>query len=280
MRLTFRLLAQNTQNGTTQNYTGAYAKLDPTAPANFNFGARSGTTNLSARTTAVYSAAAPAWGAGILDVLIANQLRVSIARAASGPDGRFLGVPLGIAPTDSDGVAMASYDLDVDSNAANDHTVVVTAPDIRYGRLVLQNAFGSELLPLPVPMRAQYYLDGSSGFVLANDDNCTRIASGDLRLSNGSGTVNGAGPTTVGTSSTTATIASSPFSNGDAGLSLSAPGAGGDGYVDVTIQPGLFPAYLLFDWDGNGVHDNVPSGRATFGVYQGNPRQIYLRERY
>lgn len=280
MRMTFRLLAQNTQNGTTQNYTGAYAKLDPTAPANFNFGARSGTTDLSARTAGTYPAAAPAWANGILDMPIANPLHVSIARAVSGPDGRFLNVQLGIAPTDSDGVAMASYDLDVDNNAANDHTTVATAQDIRYGRLVLQNAFGSELLPLPVPMRTQYYLDGSSGFVFANDDNCTTIPSANLRLSNGSGTVNGAGPITVGTSSTSATIANSPFSNGNAGLSLSAPGAGGNGYVDVTLQPGLLPPYLLFDWDGNGVYDNEPSGRATFGVYQGNPKQIYLRERY
>ncbi|WP_411157847.1 DUF6701 domain-containing protein, partial [Nocardia otitidiscaviarum] len=54
-----------------------------------------------------------------------------------------------------------------------------------------------------------------------------------------------------------------------------APGAGTDGSVDVTVSTAT---WLRFDWDGDTVHDNHPSGRASFGIYKGNPRLIYLNE--
>ena len=51
--------------------------------------------------------------AGLLDIPTGNPLHVAVARAAS-PDGPYPGTQFGIAPVDSDAVAMASHDLDVD----------------------------------------------------------------------------------------------------------------------------------------------------------------------
>ncbi|HLF22333.1 MAG TPA: DUF6701 domain-containing protein, partial [Burkholderiales bacterium] len=280
MRMTFRLLAQNTQNATTQNYTGAYAKFDPTTPAVFNLGARSGTTNLSVRATAVYPGATPAWASGQLNIPVADPLHVAIARLVSGPDGLYTGVQFGIAPTDSDGVAMASYDLDVDNNATNDHTAVAGTTEVRFGRLFLQNAFGSELLPLAVPMRVQHYVDANTGFVTNTNDSCTSIAT--LTLSNNLAppVTGGSGVAKTVNGPITTTVTFAAMGGGDAGLSFSAPGAGGDGYVDVDADPST-PAWLKFDWDGNGGTPDIgPAGRATFGIYKGSPRNIYLRERY
>jgi MSHA biogenesis protein MshQ len=36
------------------------------------------------------------------------------------------------------------------------------------------------------------------------------------------------------------------------------------------------PDFLQYDWKGEG--DDNPTARATFGIYKGNERIIYLRE--
>ena len=38
--------------------------------------------------------------------------------------------------------------------------------------------------------------------------------------------------------------------------------------------------WLRFDWDNDGVFDDDPSARATFGIYSGNPVNIYLQQIY
>ena len=65
---------------------------------------------------------------------------------------------------------------------------------------------------------------------------------------------------------------------GTGSLDFSAPGAGGDGYADAGMNLSAQP-WLQYDWDGTAPEDN-PTGRATFGLYRGSQRHIYLRERY
>ena len=38
--------------------------------------------------------------------------------------------------------------------------------------------------------------------------------------------------------------------------------------------------WLRFDWDADGVFDNDPVARATFGIFDGNPVQIYIQQIY
>jgi MSHA biogenesis protein MshQ len=81
---------------------------------------------------------------------------------------------------------------------------------------------------------------------------------------------------------TAATISGS-FAAGRSNLTLTTPGAGNEGSVDVSVDlsaVGTNRPWLQFDWDANGSHDNDPLGRATFGIYQGETRHIYLRELY
>jgi hypothetical protein len=40
------------------------------------------------------------------------------------------------------------------------------------------------------------------------------------------------------------------------------------------------PDHLKFDWDAAAAGDEHPSGLATFGLYGGESRQIYLRETF
>ncbi len=56
--------------------------------------------------------------------------------------------------------------------AAASATPVVTAARLRLGRLLLQNAFGSDQLDLSMPLLAQYYatVGAFTGFVTNTDD--------------------------------------------------------------------------------------------------------------
>jgi MSHA biogenesis protein MshQ len=147
------------------------------------------------------------------------------------------------------------------------------------GRVHIFNAYGSELVGLFMPMLVEHY-SSADGWVKNTGDTCTSVPANTLSLTNGSTPPPVTPPSliTVGTKTTTVTVANSPFLSGDAGLSFIAPGAGGEGYVDVSANLSA-KTWLQFDWDGNGTDDD-PTAKATFGIYKGNPRHIYFRERY
>lgn len=130
------------------------------------------------------------------------------------------------------------------------------------GRLQLSNAYGSELLPLVVPVKIQSWT--ATGWATNVADSCTRTT---LTLpTNGNGGLSNALST-----KTTASLVT-PGSGGDASLRLSTPGAGNAGLVDIS---------------GNVVRGGntwlalpVPSARACFGVCGPRSPVIYLRESF
>jgi MSHA biogenesis protein MshQ len=140
--------------------------------------------------------------------------------------------------------------------SSSGHTEGTTT--IYSGRFRLANAFGSEKLPLSIVSQAEYY--SGLGWAVNSADNCTVIPLPTLTP-------------IPGGLSTTATYANSPLSGGLAGLSLAAPS--GTGYFDLTIN---VPGYLEFPWRSATASD--PAARATFGIFKGNDRLIYRRERY
>ncbi|OOG26795.1 hypothetical protein B1C78_04605 [Thioalkalivibrio denitrificans] len=163
---------------------------------------------------------------------------------------------------DGDGIAYAGnpFEFSVDFEDGNDEQ--------RWGRLEMQNAHGPELLPRTVPMVTTYFLDGT--FRLNTEDNCTLVNAGDVDLD-----IQLSGGTT------SADVFNTPASAGRLDIELSAPGAGNTGYVDVTpdisTSNGADLPWLEFDWDNDGT-PRGPEARATFGVYGGNERHIYIRE--
>ena len=278
MRLDFTLTAQNAAGGTTQNYATAngFAKLDPSvaappAPQGFNFGAVNAGTRLTPRLDLSLLPTAT-WVNGVINV----SKTLAFNRAAS-PDGPFEALDLGIAPQDSDAVqvAPAALDLDVDLPAGNDHAKLGQTR-VRYGRLKMDNALGSELLALPVPLTAQYF--SGSGFATNSADSCTQVpvpTSGNGGLIFAAQTAKNqlaAGETTASING--ATTGNGTFTGGNGGLRLTAPGQGNFGYVDLAIPA---PAWLQFNWTGT-VGD--PRARATFGVYKNANQFIYMRENY
>ncbi len=298
LTLAFTLTALNSQGVTTQNYTGSYARHDPTASGTnnartaFDIGARNVApfAALTARVSGGYAVAAPAWANGVLSVTGNNAARVTVGRPTPDdpPDGPYAQIQFGIAPTDADGVLMTAYttvyDLDVDNNAVNDHTITGPTTQLRYGRLRLGGVSGSQLLPLNMPVEAQYW---NGTFWITNvDDSCTPLAAGNVGLGNYL--------TNLNAGETTATVTTGTLQAGRTAIRLSAPGAGNNGSVDVAVNlggaatanacPAFAPtatagnkAYLRGKWCGT-TATRDPVARARFGINRSNDESIYTRE--
>jgi hypothetical protein len=145
----------------------------------------------------------------------------------------------------------------------------LTPPQMRFGRLRMTNTHGSEVNDLNMPVIAEYWDNGS--FQLNSLDICTAIdQTTDLNVD-----------ASNLTGSTTVTVDQNPAILGNVGLSLSPPGAGNEGYVDIITELDTATSlWLRDDWDNDGDFDDDPRARATFGIFEGDDVQIYIEQIY
>lgn len=265
--------ARNAGGVKTANYTGDFWKLDNSSLSGKSYLAATGTLDISLLPAVDPVIVDNGDGTGTLTFSSGGGLGF----VRSTPEVPFdAEISLQIDVQDSDSVAFAANPAAFGSASAGNGIDFSIDPldatqqlkQMRFGRMYLQNAYGSELVPLQLPLRAEYY--DASGFVTNTDDGCSSydgtlatLGNYQLNLNDPETTVSGAGSLIAGLSDST-----NP-------LQLSAPGATNDGSVDVTL-PVEF--WLRYDWDGDGSHDNDPTGRGSFGIYSGNPRMIYTRE--
>jgi MSHA biogenesis protein MshQ len=130
------------------------------------------------------------------------------------------------------------------------------------GRLLIANNYGSELLPLPIRIRAQYL--GTSGYVNSTTDNRSTFRRTNITLSNCTKNL-GAGNACTTALAMTATPSDFVLINGTTEIRLAAPGAGKNGSVDLRVEG--------IAW--------LPStiARTRIGIYKAGP-VIYFRELY
>jgi len=267
MQFDFNLRAENSSNALTLNYVNTFAKLNVTTLAQMNYGATNNNTDYSVRTVASSSG-------NFTNGIAAVTATISLTRQ-SVTQVPLTAYTIGIAPQDSDAVLLANYNLAL-SGGSNTHGSLGQT-ELRFGRGIINNAFGSEFVALSVPWLAQYYNTVQSGFITNTDDSCTPLSTSILDLSNsGSNPAQGVSSISIGSGTTTATVNNNPVSSGDANLIFSPPSS--PGFTDIDINFSTFD-YLQFDWDNNGTHDNnPPTVRATFGSYRGDDRIIYWKE--
>lgn len=256
----FTLQAQNAAGGVTQNYAGVFAKLDLTNYSNYGFSA----APLPAGSSLASSATAPSgnWGSGVASVLAKHQISRPITPAVETL------ITLGAAP----------FDTEVRAGPA----VTVGSPTrLRYGRLQMKNAYGSELLALPVPLEAQYW-SGGGYYVTNTDDSCTVIPATSIVMSHYLKRLN-ACETQI---SPTGNVALRAGKLPGAGLVLSRPGPGNAGSVDLTLNVSATPTgnTCVGTTESAATAANAPwfgsnpAARATFGIYKST--LIYQRENY
>jgi|GEM_PF-1698937 MSHA biogenesis protein MshQ len=181
----------------------------------------------------------------------------------------------------------SATDSDLVSTSSGNSTMLQPSGEsIYYGRVHLQNANGSELADMNVPMTVEYYnnynflpnpLDQCSVAALSITDPLTTDSltpANTCVWGSLSGTAQCAGSTPSGeTYIQGSSLNPSGNQTGNFNLYLKAPSATGPLTVNAAVQN-----WLQYNWLGAG---NInPSSTAVFGVYTGNSKQIYFREVY
>ena len=309
VRSLFRLVAVDASplGATTQNYIDSFARLN-LLPVNvmgssgLAFGAQdqAGTPLLNPNATSSLSRLSAScvtcgpFSAGVAQMAV----DITVLRASGTTlDGPYPNARVGLVATDPDGVTMKSinsksldYNWDGDV-PATDEGLLLGTTELRFGRMRVENAYGSALLALPVPAYAQYW--NGTAFVKNTIDNCSQItvptsqaasayASKTLFCNGGIGLYG----------SLTGVVAGYPASldKGDAKLVLSKPAANSSGYLDLVLN---VPDYLKNKVDGvdqtsatctaatptadGFLHDDNPRARIRFGIRR-NDGIIYMRE--
>ncbi|WP_428607793.1 DUF6701 domain-containing protein [Sedimenticola sp.] len=278
------ITARNSSGITTQNYTGVFNKL-PLSGINIpnitSDGTQLGADGIT-RVGLTWSVGLPALidnGDGTLGFRLSGD---SFTYGRTSNDR--------VAPFTSDVQLMVQGITDDDGVNATGlpQRFTPTGVELRYGRMAMQNAQGSELLPLRVPLQVEYYAGAASGFVVNGADTCT--AGVTLTLSEPVGQVviaGGSRNTAIYASATDAGAYSAsdlsdlslllvqPPLAGDFNLNLQAPGQGNTGSARVEVDA---PSWLEYTWSGTAMED--PSAKATFGVFSRPGGLIYQRETY
>ncbi len=154
---------------------------------------------------------------------------------------------------------------------------------IRYGRVFIGSAFGSEFQSLPVPMRIEYFSGTSNRFENNLADACTNINNvtiidpdtSDSLVPNSTCIWDAAGDSGLFACAAAGNPGdqynATPLA-GDFNLNL-APTGGAVGVLQINAD---VPDWLRFDWRGTGFEN--PSATVTFGRYRGHDRIVYIRE--
>jgi hypothetical protein len=269
----------------TKNYTGVFAKLGKggwawsaaTIPSvsGLRFGTSvalpSGAALAAATSGGIDVVPAGTWANGEISL---SNIKHQISRPT--------------ALTGETQVTVTTSALDSDGVTTTAATAISGATALRFGRLRMANIYGSERLPLNLPIQAQYYDTAASGFKANTDDSCTSVVLPAARTLSASPPTDGLAsrnfyPVVTGGNQLTSadtTASMSAIIGGAGNIAMSAPAK--NGWTDIILP---VPNHLLGSW-GNcwgqtgtaGLTDDLPCARATFGVYK-SPL-IYRRENY
>lgn len=312
--LAYRLEARNAAEGVTQNYSAARMPgVTPTLVAEdqtitgCDLGPRLGNAPSTSWTLGVYNASSSTTvfsrpSAGTPGSLNASTpaLCTNTYPTAGNP---FWALDIGVQVLDNN-ATMGAADMNAGTtgtcSGATCNASRIGTTGIVLGRLNLLNAYGSDALPLLVPVRAEYW-NGTS-WQLNTDDRCTTLSASNLAVGNVTPANGSSLNVTSGSlSMTAAATATATMSNGVTSFRIN-PATKGAGSVDLVLNLGFGTAnanwcgawgtgpaagtgtlpnpdlsFLAGNWCGSNA-DRDPAARVRFG----SPRVpfIYLRERY
>ena len=175
--------------------------------------------------------------------------------------------------TDDDGVC---FDIAQDGCDAWTKADINTQASIYYGRVRLESAQGPEASNLELPLFFEFWDSTQSGFVPMTDEDSgtnTNLIANDFGI-------DGSSPATLATQTSVDNV---NYTEGVGFLTLSAPGDGNTGEVDVSLkqfdplQNTGVADHLWFDWNEDG-NATPTSAKGYFGLYQGREPILYQLE--
>lgn len=249
-----RLYARNLSGGTTANYDNTFGLSNSVTLAAWDALGSTTTQN-------------PGTGALTNNTVAAAAFSAGIATSAT-PVYTF-----DISPTAPTNIFIRAVDT---VNAAVTSLLAIPANSVEggvrivNGRVKVSNAYGSELLPLPLTVTVQYW--NGTNWVTSTTDSVTSFNT-NLTAAGNLVPVIVTGPLALGdigvVSAGVVTVA-----GGVRAFTLNSPSVTGS--ADISLDA---PDYLLTGSNVAGINPSR-AGRATFGVYKGNNNFIYQRESY
>lgn len=263
--------ARNLAGGTTLNY-------DADAPGGVNAYSKAVTLSAWDNTGAVSNP-----GPGVLtnNTIVASLFHSGVANTANPPTMTSPLYTFTSLKTSPAIVRLRAIDAEgISSLRPPPLTVTEGLTEIRSGRLRLQNVYGSELLDLPIPLEAQYWV--GNYYATNKADNCTIIPASSIMMDSYANHLSAC--------ETQLYPAGNPvFAEGkpaSPGVKLTKPGAGNAGSVNLSVNISTTPAgkTCVGASETNATAAGIPwfganpVSRATFGIYK--TPIIYLRENY
>lgn len=266
-----RVLAMDANGNVTRNYQRFDASPSPVVVAQ-NYSATT-PASPALNVSAIGTPTLLSNGDGTAELTLSSSGTLQFTRG--GPEAPFnAAINLSLGVSDASEAATSGNGTIATTNTADFAPIAFDSGDeFRYGRLRISNAAGSELLPLPVSLTAQYW--NGSGFVTNSPDNCTALSAPALTFFTGVNSPLASGDTSASYNN--------PLLAGIGGLRLSAPLSHHVGYLDITLTA---PAWLQYNWDGvdqggdGNLFDDNPRARAAFGKRKGSEKVIIRREIY
>lgn len=259
--------ARSLTGNVTQNYSGAFWKLDHnTFGLAYNHGTAGVTLNSSGPAADIQFTNN---NNGTANYVLGNG--TSGFRFVKAPDTEHspfeAEIEASLNITDSDNITTDVNPYKVGGTTAGQGILFLGGKNIYHGRLNLNNASGSELTSLNMSLQTEFF-DGGA-FVRNSSDSCTVF-------SNPANVTLVPNPPSL---STTVSLGTGAFVAGSGTLILSAPNPTVTGYVDVVCN--ISPSGANLPWLEYPYAEDTrgnPFGRASFGVFKGNERVIYKRE--
>lgn len=240
--------------------------------------------NLGARVLAEpVTTSATLWTGGLWTISDSNA--AFLRKSDGNIDGQFMNLMIGLSVNDP--VFNASL-LAEDMNTTTTGDCVTAGncnakqlgnvQDVRFGRIVLNNAYGPESLDLPVEFTAEYF--NGVRWQKNTDDACTAVARGAIAYP--AGTIDNSANQNIGIGTARGeygnlNVSHVNFIAGDAEHYFSAAGFGNTGSFPVTVDLTTMP-WLQFDWNADAILDATITRQFQMGAYRGHDRILYWRE--
>ena len=288
------LRARNVQGQPTVNYRNVFAKLASVTDLNIRAIEEVVNADNTNRTTRLTNDTVPVNFQNLWSALTGGELALRgdliFNRAMpADPDGPYEDIVIAFVPIDSDGVTLDAGVLDAEITEATPEFLKIGREDFRYGRLIINNAYGPATEDLAITFRVEYYDSDQQRFVLNAADSCTPINANQLSFVADTYTSDlTIGDTMIVTPQPSTFYqgevqgVQSAVSPTDQTFTLTAPGEDNSGTVDIQLDlDALSLPYLRFKWPHeDNDYDEFPRAQVEFGQFRSHDRVIYWQEIY